>query len=162
LPIDPFSLVVNDGAKCTARHGKVDIRSRSINARSIGERDDVDHVVTIRRRGVMRESMSTRTAGIVRGEWVAPGSAIRSRRIFFKRRSTAADVQGSFIVSGTFVREHGGPIREDEMPDAHPALYAGAVTGGVMQLTVHLTATNEVIGTFTLTRGAPGRVVKCL
>jgi hypothetical protein len=73
-----------------------------------------------------------------------------------------ADAQGSFLLPGTLVREHGGPIREDEMPDVHAATYAGAVTGGVMQLTVHLTATNEVIGTFNLTRGAAGRVVKCL
>src|ERR1700730_5228077 len=29
-------------------------------------------------------------------------------------------------VSGTFVREHGGPIRVGEMPDSHPAAYVGS------------------------------------
>lgn len=60
-----------------------------------------------------------------------------------------ADAQGSFVVAGTFVREHGGPIRQDEAPDVHPATYAGTMTGTAMQLTIRLTATNEVIGTFT-------------
>ena len=45
------------------------------------------------------------------------------------------DAQGSFIAAGSFVREHGGPIRLDEAPDVHPAIYAGTVTGTTMQLT---------------------------
>ena len=71
------------------------------------------------------------------------------------------DGQGSFIATGSFVREHGGPIRQDEAPDVYPAIYAGTVRGTLLQLTVRLT-TNEMIGTFTLTRNSPGRVVKCL
>jgi hypothetical protein len=65
-------------------------------------------------------------------------------------------------VSGTFVREHGGPIRVGELPDSHPATYSGSVTETTMVLIVRLTDTNEAIGTFTLSRGLPGRVVKCL
>lgn len=72
------------------------------------------------------------------------------------------NAQGSFIAAGSFVREHGGPIRQDEVPDVRPAIYAGTVRGTAMQLTVRLVAANEVIGTFTLARGTPGRVVKCL
>jgi hypothetical protein len=72
------------------------------------------------------------------------------------------DARGDFDVSGTFVREHGGPIRVGDVPDSHPAAYLGSVTGTTMVLTVRLTDTNEVIGTFTLSQGAPGRVVKCL
>ncbi len=72
------------------------------------------------------------------------------------------DTQGQFAVPGTFVRERGGPIREGDPPDAHPATYAGTVTASSMQLTVRLTQTDDLIGTFTLTQGAPGRVVKCL
>ena len=34
--------------------------------------------------------------------------------------------------------------------------------GNTMELTVELTDTEEVIGTFTLVRDTPGRVVKCL
>jgi hypothetical protein len=74
----------------------------------------------------------------------------------------AADTEGAFAAAGTYVREHGGPIRDDEMPDAHPALYGGTVMSATMRLIVRLTDTNEVIGAFTLTRAAPGRVVKCL
>jgi hypothetical protein len=67
-----------------------------------------------------------------------------------------------FAWSGIFVRERGGPIREDEKPDAHPAMYVGRVTGQTMQLTIRLTDSDTPIGTFMLTRGAPGRVFKCL
>ena len=62
-----------------------------------------------------------------------------------------------FSVAGTFVREHGGPIRVDEMLDSRPALYVATISGGVMTLTIRLTDTGEIVGTFTLTRGATGR-----
>jgi hypothetical protein len=68
----------------------------------------------------------------------------------------------TFAVSGTFVREHGGPIREDEKVDVRPATYIGRVTGQTMQLTIRLTDPDSLIGTFTLTHGAPGRLLKCL
>jgi hypothetical protein len=73
-----------------------------------------------------------------------------------------ADRDGRFTLSGTHVREHGGPIRQDEQPDRHPARYEGRLTGETMRLTVTLTDLQQVIGTFTLTRGAGGRLVKCL
>jgi len=72
------------------------------------------------------------------------------------------DSAGRFQLAGTHTREHGGPIRKDEKPDTHPARYDGAVDGDTMTLTVTLTDSNEVLGTFTLTRGRMARVVKCL
>ena len=63
---------------------------------------------------------------------------------------------------GVHVRGHGGPMREDEVPDAHPASYSGRVTGDRMTLTVRETDTGTEVGTFTLERGAAGRVLKCL
>src|SRR5712691_4488183 len=72
------------------------------------------------------------------------------------------NARNEFDVSGTFVREHGGPIRVGEMLDSHPAAYVGAITETTMMLTVRLTDTNEAIGAFTLSRGSPGRLVKCL
>ena len=72
------------------------------------------------------------------------------------------DSRRQFEVPGIFVRERGGPIREGDPLDAYPATYAGAVTARSMQLTVRLTQTGDLIGTFTLTRGVPGRVLKCL
>jgi hypothetical protein len=67
-----------------------------------------------------------------------------------------------FSIAGTFVREHGGPVREGEKPDTHPALYVVSTSGSVMTLTIRLTDSGETIGTFTLTRGVSGRVFKCL
>lgn len=72
------------------------------------------------------------------------------------------DSAGRFQLAGTHTREHGGPIRRDEKPDKHPARYAGAADGETMTLAVTLTDSNEVLGTFTLTRGRMARIVKCL
>jgi hypothetical protein len=72
------------------------------------------------------------------------------------------DRQGQFEVVGTFVREHGGPIRQGELPDRRAALYAGHVASTTMTLTIRLSDTNEPVGAFTLVSGSSGRVVKCL
>jgi len=72
------------------------------------------------------------------------------------------DDRDAFKASGTFVREHGGPIIVGQLPDSHPAVYSGSVTANTMALTVELTDTGEAVGLFTLVRGTPGRVVKCL
>jgi hypothetical protein len=72
------------------------------------------------------------------------------------------DRRGQFEVAGTYVREHGGPIRQGEIPDSHPTIYAGLVASTTMTLTIRLSDTNEPIGAFTLVSGASGRVVKCL
>jgi hypothetical protein len=69
---------------------------------------------------------------------------------------------GELAASGTFVREHGGPIRVGEPLDSHPALYSGTVSGSTMQLSIRLTDSGDVIGSFSLVRGTLGRVVKCL
>ena len=69
---------------------------------------------------------------------------------------------GVFVARGVHVREHGGPIREGEIPDQHPARYVGRVEGKAMTLTVTLTDSGTELGTFRLVRGEPGRVVKCL
>ena len=72
------------------------------------------------------------------------------------------NARGEFIATGAFFREHGGPIRQGEVPDSHPAIYDGAVAANTMILTVRLTDLAETVGSFTLTYGSPGRVVKCL
>ena len=73
-----------------------------------------------------------------------------------------ADRDGRFSASGTHTFEHGGPIRDDEMPNRHPARYDGRVTSEKLQLTVTVTDTQQIIGPFTLTRGATSRLVRCL
>ena len=74
----------------------------------------------------------------------------------------AIDAHDQFAIAGTFVREHGGPIRVGEPSDSHPAMYTGSVSSNTMTLTIQQTDTNQTIGTFTLVRGTQGRVVKCL
>ena len=71
------------------------------------------------------------------------------------------DREGRFRAKGTYVREHGGPIREGETPVSHPASYSGNVRGKAMTLTVALTDSSESIGTFTLTQGSEAQVFKC-
>jgi hypothetical protein len=74
----------------------------------------------------------------------------------------SADTRGAFVLTGTFVREHGGPIREGEAADSHPATYSGSVGPTAMVLTIRLGDSTDVFGPFNLVRGATGRVVKCL
>lgn len=63
---------------------------------------------------------------------------------------------------GTHSPEHGGPVREDETPVVRPARYAGRVEDRRMTLTVTLTDTGEILGTFALTQGVAGRLTRCL
>lgn len=70
--------------------------------------------------------------------------------------------KGRFDVAGIFVREHGGPVGENEPPDTHPARYTGRVYRKMMSITVTLTDTMETIGSFTLIYGQSPYVTKCL
>lgn len=74
----------------------------------------------------------------------------------------ATDTRGQFSAAGTFVREHGGPIRDDDATNARPATYAGTIRSNQMSLSIRLADSGELVGTFTLTFGARGRIVKCL
>ena len=69
---------------------------------------------------------------------------------------------GVFTALGTHYREHGGPVREGEPTDSHPARYDGRTDGKSMTLDVTLTDTGEKLGTFKLEHGASPTVFKCL
>lgn len=71
------------------------------------------------------------------------------------------DDQGRFSVKGTFTTETPGPVRDDRLPKAQPALYEGRVEDQDMTLTVTIIETKERVGDFTLRRGSGGRVRKC-
>ena len=72
------------------------------------------------------------------------------------------DAEGKFEVSGVHVFEHGGPIRIDEIPDEHLAVYRGHIAGKEMTLILVITDTDTVIDTFSLTRGVDPLIYKCL
>src|SRR5262245_54892968 len=72
------------------------------------------------------------------------------------------DEDGEFVAAGGHVREHGGPIRQDEQIVELPARYVGRVRGGRMTLRVELSADGTTLGTFELERGASPNVFKCL
>ena len=72
------------------------------------------------------------------------------------------NADGGFDVAGIYVREHGGPIREGEAPDSHPARYLGRVGGSRMTLTVTLTDDPKFTASYTLRQGEPPQVYKCL
>ena len=69
------------------------------------------------------------------------------------------DAAGHFDVKGRLFAE-GGPVRKDEPEHARPARYSGEADGQQMSLRLTLEG-GEDGGTFALTRGASGRLVKC-
>ena len=71
------------------------------------------------------------------------------------------DRDGKFLVKGFHVKEHPGPVRQDEDTTGQPAIYTGVSNGATVTLTVRLSGTSETVGTYTLTRGKTGRVRKC-
>lgn len=72
----------------------------------------------------------------------------------------AVDRNGNFDMAGTFTPQHGGPVRKDESTPSHPVRYLGHVDGDTMTLKV--VRDQQEIGKFTLTRGAPPKLMKCL
>jgi hypothetical protein len=72
------------------------------------------------------------------------------------------DSQGKFSAKGIHVRERGGPVREGSEEKGEPVIYSGTTDGKTATLTVTNSATDEVIGTFTLTLGKISRITKCL
>jgi hypothetical protein len=71
------------------------------------------------------------------------------------------DRQGRFDVKGKFTREHGGPVRDNEAPNSSPVRYAGQVEDQTLTLTITHDETGESLGSYTLTQGSVGRVMKC-
>ena len=72
------------------------------------------------------------------------------------------DRDGRFDVAGTFVREHGGPSRPDEVLDRHPARYVGVMAGNKMTLTTTTTDEPQTLGPFALVQGVYPKLIKCL
>jgi len=69
------------------------------------------------------------------------------------------DSVGHFDVKGRLAAE-GGPAHKDETENARPTRYRGETDGQHMSLQLTLEG-GEDGGTFSLTKGAPARLVKC-
>jgi len=70
------------------------------------------------------------------------------------------DRDGRFKVSGKHFPERGGPSRQGE-PAGFPVTFSGEVKGKTMTLTARNSASDEEIGTFTLTHAAQPKLFKC-
>jgi len=71
------------------------------------------------------------------------------------------DARGRFVVPGTYVREHGGPVRKDEVPNPLAVQYTGMIQGIQMTIAVRLLGASRQIGAFVVTQGQPAQLVKC-
>jgi len=97
------------------------------------------------------------------GTWVGEGVVltVTDSGSHLERPCAHGDIPGAiaqnpFSVAGTFASDAGpgGPAR--------PALYNGRVVGATMTLDIRLTDTNDSGGSFTLNRGSPSPMVKCV
>ena len=69
--------------------------------------------------------------------------------------------EGPFSAAGSYRAGQPGPVRVGQVFTSQKATYSGSVTKGQMTLTVILDD-QSVIGPFTLTKGAPGQLTRCL
>ena len=69
--------------------------------------------------------------------------------------------EGPFSAAGSYRAGQPGPVRVGQVFTSQKATYSGSVTKEQMTLTVILDD-QSVIGPFTLTRGAPGQLTRCL
>lgn len=72
------------------------------------------------------------------------------------------DSHGKFSAKGTHFRERGGPQRVGSEEKGEPVIYSGTTDGKTATFTVTNSATDDVIGTFSLTLGKRSRITKCL
>lgn len=69
------------------------------------------------------------------------------------------DSSGNFKLKGTHRRQHGGPIREGESANDHPATFTGSIKGNTM--TLNLKIGDSEVETFTLEKGKEGELFRC-
>lgn len=69
--------------------------------------------------------------------------------------------QGRFSIKGTYIEEHGGPVRQTGNADSQTVLYTGQITGEKMKLTIKRSDNKKLVGTFTLARDQEAFLVKC-
>ena len=72
------------------------------------------------------------------------------------------DSQGQFNLRGMYFREHGGPVRDGEPEDSHPALYFGQLDGSRVTISIRLTDEGTRLGPYEAQLGQQPRLFKCL
>src|SRR3954447_356287 len=72
------------------------------------------------------------------------------------------DSSGRFDAAGVYVRESGIAPAQDDTQQGESARYSGSTDGTTLTLVVTLTATNQRVGTYTLTLGQPAKLAKCM
>jgi hypothetical protein len=68
---------------------------------------------------------------------------------------------GTFTAAGTYRAGQGGPVRVGQIFTSQRATYSGSVAGDQMTLSIRL-EDGSTLGPFSLTRGAPGQLTRCL
>jgi hypothetical protein len=77
--------------------------------------------------------------------------------------SLRPDSSGRFEARGSYTPERGGPVlRGRRPPRPQPARYQGWTDGTELRITVTLRDTDTAVGSFSLQRGRPARLEKCL
>jgi hypothetical protein len=71
------------------------------------------------------------------------------------------DDGGRFSVAGTFVPEHGGPVRPGEVPESQTARYQGRLDRQKLEFTVTVEGQTGQ-GPFEVTLGKGPKLTKCL
>ncbi|MEK7829763.1 MAG: hypothetical protein AAB401_01680 [Acidobacteriota bacterium] len=71
------------------------------------------------------------------------------------------DRQGRFSVTGTYVEEHPGPVRQSDNASSYSVLLIGQIKGEKMKLSIKRSDNKKAIGTYSLTRGQEAFIVKC-
>lgn len=69
--------------------------------------------------------------------------------------------EGPFSAAGSYRAGQPGPVRVGQVFTSQRATYSGSVTKDEMTLTVIL-EDQTVLGPFTLTKGSPGQLTRCL
>ena len=103
------------------------------------------------------------------GQWGGPGIEMLIEgglaNVQFDCASGTIDANlsaaGPFSATGTYRPGQGGPVRVGQIFVSKRATYSGSVTEDQMALAVQVEDGTNV-GPFTLTRGAPGQLNRCL
>jgi hypothetical protein len=117
------------------------------------------------------DAMSSRPKLVKKGVWGGEhaGMRVESKGALIEydcahgtiEQVMSLDGKGRFRFTGTYTLERGGPSMEDEMPDTHPAIYTGRITGSRMIISVTLTDTRQTFGPYTLIYGKTPILMKC-